>query len=384
MHLGLCRPANRHMVEAVATTQKQITRYYVRETIPANPWPWAILPAAGLGLTSLFATTVFARSWIQASVERASNDTLVGNGLSWATARADGQQVLVRGTAPDKSSAERALAIVRAAECPGWAGPLDCTQVVVGAFTFPSADVADPAWPEFQLTLRDSQLTVEGMIGDEAMRQALMTSARGIVGEPSKAIDQLTLSTAPTKNAREAWERGAAALAQCKQGVASFKEGRLHVKCEIAAANQASLDALLASPLALGSTPSKEWIIAEQADECDARLRDLLVKSNIEFATASARLTQRGQAILAQVATVASTCPGALQVEGHTDDRGASDKNEALSLARAESVRAQLVELGLAAERIVAKGFGPKQPIEDNATAAGRARNRRIEMRVVR
>jgi OOP family OmpA-OmpF porin len=69
-----------------------------------------------------------------------------------------------------------------------------------------------------------------------------------------------------------------------------------------------------------------------------------------------------------------------VEVGGHTDGRGSEAHNLALSQRRAETVRAYLIEKGLSAERLVARGYGKAQPAADNATAAGRYRNRRVEL----
>ena len=68
---------------------------------------------------------------------------------------------------------------------------------------------------------------------------------------------------------------------------------------------------------------------------------------------------------------------------GHTDSVGSDAYNQALSLARAESVKAYLVSQGIPAARIRTDGKGESQPVADNATAAGRAKNRRVEIDVV-
>ena len=68
---------------------------------------------------------------------------------------------------------------------------------------------------------------------------------------------------------------------------------------------------------------------------------------------------------------------------GHTDSIGTDAYNQRLSLARAESVKAYLVSKGIDAKRIRAEGKGESQPIADNATAAGRAKNRRVEIEVI-
>lgn len=67
-------------------------------------------------------------------------------------------------------------------------------------------------------------------------------------------------------------------------------------------------------------------------------------------------------------------------IEGHTDSVGNKKANMKLSQRRAESVRSYIIKhSSVDASRITAKGFGPTKPIADNKTAAGKAKNRRIE-----
>ena len=69
-----------------------------------------------------------------------------------------------------------------------------------------------------------------------------------------------------------------------------------------------------------------------------------------------------------------------LEVDGHTDSVGTQEYNQKLSERRAESVKAYLVNKGVAATRITTKGFGEEKPVADNKTAEGRAQNRRVEV----
>lgn len=69
-----------------------------------------------------------------------------------------------------------------------------------------------------------------------------------------------------------------------------------------------------------------------------------------------------------------------LRIEGHTDSIGSAEENRKLSLARAESVKAQLVSQGYPADRIKVAGHGPDRPVADNGTPEGRANNRRVEI----
>jgi OOP family OmpA-OmpF porin len=68
---------------------------------------------------------------------------------------------------------------------------------------------------------------------------------------------------------------------------------------------------------------------------------------------------------------------------GHTDATGAEAYNQALSVRRAEAVKAYLVSKGIAANRVYVEGKGEAQPVADNSTREGRAKNRRVEIEVV-
>jgi outer membrane protein OmpA-like peptidoglycan-associated protein len=72
-----------------------------------------------------------------------------------------------------------------------------------------------------------------------------------------------------------------------------------------------------------------------------------------------------------------------VEIAGHTDNTGSAATNTRLSQARADAVMTYLLSKGVAADRMVAKGYGPSQPVAANTTADGRALNRRVELRKV-
>ena len=72
-----------------------------------------------------------------------------------------------------------------------------------------------------------------------------------------------------------------------------------------------------------------------------------------------------------------------IEISGHTDNQGAHAYNMDLSKRRAESVRNYLIGKGIDPSRITVKGYGPDQPIDTNANKAGRAKNRRIEFKIL-
>jgi len=98
------------------------------------------------------------------------------------------------------------------------------------------------------------------------------------------------------------------------------------------------------------------------------------------FATNSSVLTEKGMEAVLRVAALLQSNPGYnIAVEGHTDSRGRPDKNLRLSQNRAISVLQTLLNAGVSADRITARGYGAQYPIASNAEEAGRQLNRRVE-----
>jgi outer membrane protein OmpA-like peptidoglycan-associated protein len=84
---------------------------------------------------------------------------------------------------------------------------------------------------------------------------------------------------------------------------------------------------------------------------------------------------------MAKVSGILLAYPGLkIQLEGHTDSIGSDEYNQKLSEERAGAVREYLVSQGVPANTVTAIGFGKSQPVESNDTAAGRQKNRRVEM----
>ncbi len=112
----------------------------------------------------------------------------------------------------------------------------------------------------------------------------------------------------------------------------------------------------------------------------DAR-GEVFVLAGDAFASGQAQLTTAAAASVRALGTyLAALGGGQVQVLGHTDSQGEEAANQALSQRRADAVRAALAKAGFDAARIHAQGMGEAQPVADNATAAGRAKNRRVEI----
>jgi outer membrane protein OmpA-like peptidoglycan-associated protein len=107
----------------------------------------------------------------------------------------------------------------------------------------------------------------------------------------------------------------------------------------------------------------------------------VLTLGDVFFSSGQADLKTEARGNLKPVLDFIERYPGrTVSIEGHTDDRGADDANQVLSERRASSVRDALVALGADAARFQVVGRGEANPLADNATTEGRARNRRVEV----
>jgi len=103
----------------------------------------------------------------------------------------------------------------------------------------------------------------------------------------------------------------------------------------------------------------------------------------LRYEKGSARLQRKSQSRLDRLAAQLIAFPDVhVKVAGFTDNVGAADVNLQLSQRRADSVITFLVGKGIAADRLTAKGYGEEDPIADNSTMEGRARNRRVSVSV--
>jgi outer membrane protein OmpA-like peptidoglycan-associated protein len=106
-----------------------------------------------------------------------------------------------------------------------------------------------------------------------------------------------------------------------------------------------------------------------------------LILLGVNFETGKAVLLPESRSILDQVAQSLVENPEVnIEVGGHTDNVGAAAANLRLSEARANAVRDYLIEKGVEAGRLTARGYGEEKPVADNTTAFGRAANRRVEL----
>ena len=109
-----------------------------------------------------------------------------------------------------------------------------------------------------------------------------------------------------------------------------------------------------------------------------------VVLHNMFFATNKTQILPQSEKALEDLSAFMNAHPAlVIRITGHTDNVGSDEANLILSEGRANAVRDELIKRGVAAERIEAEGKGEYEPIADNATEEGRAKNRRVEFTII-
>jgi len=120
-----------------------------------------------------------------------------------------------------------------------------------------------------------------------------------------------------------------------------------------------------------------------QIDVNGCEIREEIDLPGVTFETNSDRLLPGAENVLDDAAETLRRNPSiSVEVAGHTDSDGAAEYNESLSERRAMTVRDYLAERGVEADRLTVRGYGEANPVADNSTAAGKAENRRVVLRI--
>jgi outer membrane protein OmpA-like peptidoglycan-associated protein len=150
-----------------------------------------------------------------------------------------------------------------------------------------------------------------------------------------------------------------------------------------------------AAPVATAVADSDGDGVADDLDKCPDSPADKpvdangctivsVVLKNVHFESNSSELTAGSSVDLDKVVESMKQYDDLrIEVQAHTDNMGDAAYNQYLSEQRAESVRDYLVDKGIAADRMEVKGYGETQPIADNNAREGRAKNRRVELKII-
>ncbi|MFK7930627.1 MAG: OmpA family protein [Myxococcota bacterium] len=126
--------------------------------------------------------------------------------------------------------------------------------------------------------------------------------------------------------------------------------------------------------------------IVLQRPEVEITKNEIVTLDNVNFIFDTATLVPESEAIVAEVARVLAAHPEfqLIEVAGHTDVRGSADYNRALSQRRVETVKRYLMSKGVAAERLVPKGYGESKPLKSGDSEEDHASNRRVQFVILK
>ena len=215
------------------------------------------------------------------------------------------------------------------------------------------------------VTLR-KQAAERQLNAEEAKQRAQLEAQQSqLAAQQSQAAAQEAQANAAQANAAKAQADAERARAEAEAAEARAHAAQANKSAEDANAIREKLRAQLNSVLATSETA-----------------RGLIVNmSDVLFDTGKYTLKGDTKVSLAKVAGILQAYPGLkLQVEGYTDIVGSDEYNQKLSENRSGAVRDFLVAQGVQMDNISAAGYGKRDPVADNATSAGRAQNRRVQL----
>ena len=250
------------------------------------------------------------------------------------------------------------------------------------------AEIVPPHVSPYSFTAerQGSGIVLGGDVASEAERQRIVDAARRKFGDAA-VEDRLVFASGAPEGFAAASEAIVQALSRLSGGRATIVDGAVTVSgyTYYPAAAGAIGDELKAG-LPDGFTIAADTIASRQddqsvtANQCRDLMQAVLKVGGIGFDGGKATLTEDSEGILDRASAVIARCPAAgVEVGAHSDSDGSATRNRDLTQSRAESIVEYLVTAGVKRERLTAVGYGETKPIADNATAAGKAANRRIE-----
>jgi OOP family OmpA-OmpF porin len=232
------------------------------------------------------------------------------------------------------------------------------------------------------VTPKPGQVVVTGTVPDEASKAAMLHRLRELYGA-DRVVDQIGIGNValPPNWSGYVQKLLGPNLKLISKGELKVEGNNVTLRGEVA--NEA-LRQQIAGDAATSLNPTYTVNNGLRVSAAEQELLDAtLAKRIIEFESGQAAIRPSGKDILDDMAAALQKVKGKkVEVIGHTDNVGLRDSNVALSLARAEAVRAYLAQKGISPDMISVSGQGPDRPVADNAASDGRARNRRIEFRI--
>jgi outer membrane protein OmpA-like peptidoglycan-associated protein len=230
--------------------------------------------------------------------------------------------------------------------------------------------------------LREKIVQAERLAKEFAKKEGELTLTKKEFAEKEEKIvrlqdklDELTKKTDEIETLRQQLDYKTQSTVQLNEKIKIMAERKQATVAEKDSDGDKVVDSLDLCP---NSTPGSN------VDELGCERDEKIVLTNITFAVGTVNLTEDSKKGLSDVVKTLALYPEIkLEVAGYTDNLGNINRNKSLSLQRANTVMNYLIEQGISADRLTARGYGPANSIADNNTSEGRALNRRVELHKV-
>lgn len=243
------------------------------------------------------------------------------------------------------------------------------------------------------LTMSGLAFTLTGKTNDDRIAAQLPDGVRGAVSQgctPTISVEstgevQAEERRLAAEEARLAAEAEAKRKAEEEARLAAEAEAKRKAEEEARLAAEADAKRKADEAAALAAAEAARLAAAQaEAKRCEQLIATAVAEGTINFKRADAVIEAKSKPTLDRLVKIANECPAfKISIEGHTDSEGIPERNNPLSERRAKAVVDYLAGAGVDANRLLSVGYGADRPIADNATAEGRAKNRRIEFKVI-
>ena len=291
------------------------------------------------------------------------------NNLHWVSVRVHDRDVVLSGVAPTVEAHKRAVKLSK----------------TVSAIR----SVSDKISPMFiapytmNITYDGKQLHLKGYMPSKLSKELLFSKVSSIYGDAF--VDEVDIGAGEPK----AWGKFIRTVVNEMKSFdissVNIVDNELHVSGKIATEHERmGVETSLNSFKKQGYNIHCHMVAMDAAAKvCQEKFNILLGQEKIEFQSNKSIIKAKNNRLLNELSDTALLCPNVkIEIIGHTDSLGNDLKNRELSLSRAKAVVAKLFALGIPLERMEAEGRGESEPIANNATDEGRAKNRRIEFKV--
>jgi outer membrane protein OmpA-like peptidoglycan-associated protein len=178
---------------------------------------------------------------------------------------------------------------------------------------------------------------------------------------------------------------------QYQKGAIAYRKDLLIVSGDVFSQNDKNMMERLLAANAMGISYRNDTVVVKAAEISDQErqafadeIKAILSNAQITFKTASAKLTTEGSDVVKQVGDILLKHAAVrVEIAGHTDSDGNDEANMKLSQGRVETVKKALGKQGIDPFRMRVKGYGESQPLVPNDSAQNKAKNRRVEFKII-